>query len=228
MHVYIWNQQIDRENTRQTSYSLNNWSKTPIITRRFIVFRLIKFLKLIVTMGFAAPCHFTCFCSLRSLTVPLTLKNLALQGHLWGEKSSMRAREADSLTNWPTGIAREKTESETIYFFIFPFFFSSSRFTLLPSLALWQTPLTLASSPLFPFSGLSYVVSERQPSFAPPRELQASVTLSYTRHVKSRRQANSNRSVQNQVKCRRLYSGLLVIVTFGEQKRVIWEEEKMA
>lgn len=161
--------------------------------------------------------------------MPLTLKNLSLQGHLWGEKSSMRARKADSLTNWPTGIAREKTEKwDNLFLYIsFSFFFFSLFYPSPLTSSLTNTP-NPGKLPLFPFSGLSYVVSERQPSFAPPRELQASVTLSYTRHVKSRRQANSNRSVRNQVKCRHLYSGLLVIVTFGEQKRVIWEEETMA
>lgn len=84
----------------------------------------------------------------------------------------------------------------------------------------WQAPS------FAPFPCLSYVVSECQPSFAPPRELQASVTLSYTRHVKARRQANGHRSAQNQVKCQRLYPTLLVIVTFGEQKLVIWKGRK--
>lgn len=79
----------------------------------------------------------------------------------------------------------------------------------------WQTPC-FAPSPC-----LSYVVSECQPSFAPPRELQASVTLSYMQHVKARHQASGHRSAQNQVKCQRLYPTLLVIVTFGEQKLVI-------
>ena len=63
----------------------------------------------------------------------------------------------------------------------------------------WQA-LSLA-----PFPCLSYVVSEHQPSFAPRRELQASVTLSYTQCIKTRQQANGHRSVQNQVKCWRLH-----------------------
>lgn len=143
----------------------------------------------------------------------------------------MRAREAGTLTNWPTGIARENTKKrgEThIYFLKLPPH-PQPPFPIHPAPlnnSQEKKALTLASSSHIPFYGLSYVVSERQPSLAPPRELQASVTLSYMRHVKSRSRANSNRSVQNQVKCRRLCSSLLVIVTFGAQKLVIWEEER--
>lgn len=110
-------------------------------------------------------------------------------------------------------------ESETISFY-FPqsFFFSPAAF---PCKLSDKHPFPWQKPSLAPFPYLSYVVSEHQPSFAPPRELQASVTLSYTQCVKNRRQANGHGSVQNQVKCRRLYLTLVVIVTFGEQNLVI-------
>lgn len=96
----------------------------------------------------------------------------AVQGHLLGEEISARAREADSLTNWLTGIAREKVRVRQFISLYFHFFFpvpcSSNHY-----LSDKHTP---SLSLLFPC--LSYVVLERQPSFAPPRELQASVTLS--------------------------------------------------
>lgn len=110
----------------------------------------------------------------------------------------------------------EQKESETLSFFLFHCFPTAFAQCYSDKHPLpWQTPC-FAPSPC-----LSYVVSECQPSFAPPRELQASVTLSYMRHVKARHQASGHRSAQNQVKCQRLYPTLLVIVTFGEQKLVI-------
>lgn len=142
---------------------------------------------------------------------------LTIQGHLLGEETSTRAREAESQTTKPMGIERER---DTFFFFI-------SLFSNCLCLVLfWQTPLTLANSLFCSLPCLSYVVSECQPSFAPPRELQASVTLSYMQHVKARHQASGHRSAQNQVKCQRLYPTLLVIVTFGEQKLVIWKGRK--
>lgn len=116
-----------------------------------------------------------------SLTAaPLTLKELTIQGHHLREETSTRAREADSLRNQPTGTARKQVRvRQFIYFYFLQSFFP----TRLSLLAVWQTPLTLASS-LSLSLPLSYGVSERQRSFAPLRELQASVTLSYTRHVK--------------------------------------------
>lgn len=110
----------------------------------------------------------------------------------------------------------EQKESETLSFFLFHCFPTAFAQCYSDKHPLpWQTPC-FAPSPC-----LSYVVSECQPSFAPPRELQASVTLSYMQHVKARHQASGHRSAQNQVKCQRLYPTLLVIVTFGEQKLVI-------
>lgn len=141
------------------------------------------------------------------------------------------AQEQERQTVKQTNL-KEKWESkwewDNLFLFIsfrgFFFFFSHSPFL---SSSLTKHPLPWQAPSLAPFPCLSYVVSERQPSFTPPRELQASVTLSYTRRVKTRRRANGHRSVQNQVKCRRLHPTLLVIVTF-EQKLVIWKEEKMA
>ena len=150
-----------------------------------------------------------------SLTTPLTVEVLTIQGHCSGEVTAEQplTQTVKQTSSWGKG---NTTENETIYFFFFPTVFHKylSDKRPLP----WQAPLP----------SLSYVVSECQPSFAPRRELQASVTLSYTRWVKARRRASGHRSVQNQVKCQHLYPTPLVIVTFGEQKPVIWKGEKMA
>lgn len=88
---------------------------------------------------------------------------------------------------------------------IFHFHHSFSSRLLTSSLT--TTPATLASFlSLHPFPCLSTVVVDRQSCFVPPRGLQASVTLSYTAHVKTTHPASRNRSVQNQVKCPHLPS----------------------
>lgn len=51
--------------------------------------------------------------------MPLTLKELTIQGHRLGEETSTRAREADSLTNQPTGILREQARVRQFISFYF-------------------------------------------------------------------------------------------------------------
>lgn len=109
----------------------------------------------------------------------LTLKESTTQG-----QGCTRARETHSQTN--QGIARQQVSVRQFISFLFP-----SDFFLLFSFTHYPCKLML------PSPRLSYVVSVYQRSFAPPRELQASVTLSYMRRVKTRRRANGHRSVQN-------------------------------
>ena len=105
------------------------------------------FLRLPVWHNVTSPSD-PCFSS-HSVLSPqchFTLKELTIQGHHFAEETSAWAREAASLTNQPTGIAREQVRVRRfISFYFLQFFFFSFRSTRF-SVALWQTPLTLASS----------------------------------------------------------------------------------
>lgn len=113
------------------------------------------------------------------------------------EETSKSGTKSASQTNRPIGDRQSAAEIEAIYCFLFLFL------NQLPFLAIY---LTNTPHPGKLPSPDCHVVSECQLSFAPPRELQANVTLSYMQCVKTRHRANGRRSVQNQVKCRRLYS----------------------
>lgn len=126
----------------------------------------IILLQRLVWLHFSFPVSSFSFHSVLT-PVPLTLKE-SIQGHRLSKETSTRAREAGSLTNQPMGLERELLRERSHFFWS----------TRVSSLALCQTPLTLQAPSLAPFPRLSYVVAERQHSSAPPRELQASVTLS--------------------------------------------------
>lgn len=131
-------------------------------------------------------------CSLAA--VPLTLRELTIQGQHLAEENQHKSQRG-TQPNKPTyGNSERASESETIYFFLFPpVFFSSAFFPSLRSTrlsSLTNTPHPGKPSLLLPSPACHMRFQSANLAFAPPRELQASVTLSYTRHVKKKQAAS--------------------------------------
>lgn len=111
------------------------------------------FLRLPVWHNVTSPSD-PCFSS-HSVLSPqchFTLKELTIQGHHFAEETSAWAREAASLTNQPTGIAREQVRVRRfISFYFLQFFFFFFPFHPLFCSSLTNTPYPGKLPLLLPF-----------------------------------------------------------------------------